>query len=89
MKYRLKDEMIASFVNNVRKELVSQDIVLPSSYQQLSDQELAVWYNDNVIYPDKVRLNKFYYEHYSFLKDIDMIFATVLDLKVKFNGKLI
>lgn len=24
----------------------------------MSDQELAVWYNDNVIYPDKVRLNR-------------------------------
>ena len=24
---------------------------------KMSDQELAVWYNDNVIYPDKVRLN--------------------------------
>ena len=35
-------------------------------------------YNDTVIYPDKVRLNKYYYEHYSFWKDIEMIFATVL-----------
>lgn len=89
LKYRLEDEMIASFVDNVRKGLVSQDMVLPSSYQQLSDQELAVWYNDNVIYPDKVRLNKYYYEHYSFMKDIEMIFATVLGFKVKFNGELI
>ena len=24
---------------------------------KMSDQELAVWYNDHVIYPDKVRLN--------------------------------
>ena len=24
----------------------------------MSDQEVAVWYNDNVIYPDKVRLNR-------------------------------
>ena len=53
----------------------------------MSDQELAVWYNDNVIYPDKVRLNKYYYEHYSFLKDIEMIFATVLGFKVKFAGE--
>ena len=29
----------------------------------MSDQELAVWYNDNVIYPDKVRLNCYYYRH--------------------------
>ena len=52
----------------------------------MPDQDLAVWYNDNVIYPDKVRLNKYYYEHYSFLKDLSMIFATVLGRKVKFGG---
>lgn len=50
-------------------------------------RRVAVWYNDNVIYPDKVRLNKYYYEHYSFWKDIEMIFATVLGRKVKFGGE--
>ena len=52
-----------------------------------SDQKVAVWYNDNVIYPDKVRLNCYYYRHYSFWKDIEMIFATVLGFKVKFAGE--
>lgn len=52
-----------------------------------SDHEVAVWYNDNVIYPDKVRLNCLYYRHYSFWKDIEMIFATVLGFKVKFAGE--
>lgn len=89
LKYRLEDEMIASFVDNVRKGLVTEGVALPANYQQMNDQELAVWYNDNVIYPDKVRLNKYYYEHYSFVKDIEMIFATVLGFKVKFNGELI
>ena len=51
------------------------------------DQDVAVWYNDNVIYPDKVRLNCYYYRHYSFWKDIEMIFATVLGFKVKFAGE--
>ena len=37
-----------------------------------------------MIYPDKVRLNCHYYRHYSFWKDIEMIFATVLGFKVKF-----
>ena len=48
------------------------------------DQEIAVWFNDNVIYPDKVRLNCYYYHHYSFFKDIEMIVATILGRKVKF-----
>ena len=41
-------------------------------------QEIAVEYNDKVIYPDKVRLNCYYYRHYSFIKDIQMILCTVL-----------
>ena len=86
LKYRLEDEMIADFIAKVKVERlkVIGDLVIPDG---LSDQELAVWYNDNVIYPDKVRLNKYYYEHYSFLKDIEMIFATVLGFKVNFAGE--
>lgn len=89
LKYRLEDEMIASFVANIRtgKELNLQGISLPANYKEMTDQELAVWYNDSVIYPDKVRLNKYYYEHYSFVKDIQMIFATILGFKVKFAGE--
>ena len=60
---------------------------LPENVKEMTDQELAVWYNDNVIYPDKVRLNCYYYRHYSFIKDIQMIFATVLGFKVQFAGE--
>lgn len=86
LKYRLEDEMIADFVSEIKNEKlkVKNGLEIPEG---LSDQELAVWYNDNIIYPDKVRLNKYYYEHYSFLKDIEMIFATVLGFKVKFAGE--
>lgn len=44
-------------------------------------------YNDEVIYPDKVRLNCYYYHNYSFWKDIEMIIATVLGRKVMFAGE--
>ena len=64
----------------------NENFVLPENVREMTDQELAVWYNDNIIYPDKVRLNKYYYEHYSFVKDIQMIFATVLGFKVDFAG---
>ena len=53
----------------------------------MSDQELAVWYNDNVIYPDKVRINLYYLDHYSFWKDIQMIFCTVLGKKMRYGGR--
>ena len=76
LKYRLEDEMISEYV---------------TSRQAAGDtrpmQEIATEYNDTVIYPDKVRLNCYYYRHYSFLKDIEMIFATVLGFKVRFAGE--
>ena len=56
-------------------------------FSAMSDQEIAVWYNDNVIYPNKVRLNCYYYRHYSFVKDIQMIFATVLGRKIWYAGE--
>lgn len=49
-------------------------------------QTIALEYYENVIQPDKVRLNKYYYEYYSFLKDIEMIFATVLGKKIEYAG---
>lgn len=44
-------------------------------------------YNDKVIYPDKVRLNLYYLDHYSFSKDIEMIVCTVLGKKMKYAGE--
>ena len=76
LKYRLEDEMISAYVAERQAAGDTRDA-----------QVIAVEYNDTVIYPDKVRLNKYYYEHYSFMKDIEMIFATVLGFKVKFVGE--
>ncbi|MCQ2233346.1 MAG: sugar transferase [Paludibacteraceae bacterium] len=99
LKYRLEDEMISEFVDRFKnanfQELTtnySNINITESEFERmksLPDQDVAVWYNDNVIYPDKVRLNKYYYEHYSFVKDIQMIFATVLGFKIEFNGEMI
>ena len=89
LKYRLEDEMIAGFVADIKagQKVELGNATLPEKVSQMTDQDLAVWYNDYVIYPDKVRLNKYYYENYSFIKDIEMIFATVLGFKVKFAGE--
>ena len=83
LKYRLEDEYLA----NARK-LVS-DLNVNLDLNSMNDQEVAVWYNDNVIYPDKVRLNCYYYRHYSFIKDIQMILCTVLGKKMEYNGEVI
>lgn len=76
LKYRAEDEMIAVYV---AKRQAGGDL--------RPMQVIATEYNDTVIYPDKVRLNCYYYRHYSFWKDIEMIFATVLGFKVQFAGE--
>ncbi len=43
----------------------------------------------DVLNPDKVRLNCYYYRHYSFVKDIQMILCTVLGKKMKYAGEVI
>jgi len=85
LKYRLEDELLA----DVRR-LMSEGRCLPQEQiDKMPDQELAVWYNDNVIYPDKVRLNCYYYRHYSFIKDIQMIICTVLGKNMQYAGETI
>jgi lipopolysaccharide/colanic/teichoic acid biosynthesis glycosyltransferase len=84
LKYRLEDEMIAEYIYKMKNEELRVKNGVPS---ELSDQELAVWYNDNVIYPDKVRLNCYYYRNYSFIKDIQMIVCTVLGKKMRYAGE--
>ena len=76
LKYRLEDEMIAAYVASRQEAGDTRDM-----------QEIAVEYNDTVIYPDKVRLNCYYCRHYSFGKDIQMIFCTVLGKKMKYAGE--
>ncbi len=46
-------------------------------------------YNDTVIYPDKVRINRYYAEHYSFAKDLQIIVCTVFGKKMTYNNELI
>ena len=89
LKYRVEDEMIAGFVADIKAGRNAQVVKFESlpDFSAMSDQEIAVWYNDNVIYPDKVRLNCYYYRNYSFMKDIQMIFATVLGRKIWYAGE--
>jgi lipopolysaccharide/colanic/teichoic acid biosynthesis glycosyltransferase len=44
-------------------------------------------YNDEIIYPDKVRLNLYYLHHYSFTNDIQMIVCTVLGKRMEYGGE--
>lgn len=55
----------------------------------LARQEHPHRYNDDVLFPDKVRLNRYYLHHYSFAKDIQMIVCTVLGRQMKYADEII
>lgn len=55
----------------------------------LAEQANPQKYNDEVIFPDKVRINLYYLHHYSFIKDIEMIFCTVLGRRMKYDNEII
>ena len=67
----------------------------PASLKYRNEEELLSSvddpqrYNDEVIFPDKVRLNLYYLHHYSFYKDIQMIFCTVVGRKMSYAGESI
>ena len=67
----------------------------PASLKYRNEEELLasvdnpIQYNDEVIFPDKVRLNLYYLKHYSFIKDIQMIICTVLGKKMNYAGEII
>ena len=50
----------------------------------LSNQNDSVKYNDEIIWPDKVRINREYIEDYSFFKDIYYIWKTIVGGNVKY-----
>lgn len=67
----------------------------PASLKYRNEEEILAHvnnpqeYNDTIIYPDKVRINLFYLEHYSFWKDIQMIFCTILGGHMNYNNEII
>lgn len=65
LKYHNEENMIAQYINEHRGQ------------NGMKDEELALWYNDNVIYPDKIRLNKEYIVNQSFFGDLKLIIATL------------
>jgi lipopolysaccharide/colanic/teichoic acid biosynthesis glycosyltransferase len=66
LKYRDEEHLIEAYVKQAKAQ-----------GDPRSEDEIAQWYNDEVIYPDKVKINVTYYQHYSFLKDIKIILRTL------------
>ena len=67
----------------------------PASLKYRNEEELLAAvdnpqeYNDTVIYPDKVRINRYYLHNYSFVSDIKMILCTVLGKTMLYNNEII
>ncbi len=82
LKYRDEEELLAV----IDKALSSgEEVKLGDGRVIKSVQD----YNDLLIFPDKVRINLYYLDHYSFWKDIQMIVCTVLGKKMKYAGEVI
>ena len=67
LKYRNEEQLIENYVKKAKADGDAR-----------SEEEIARRYNDEVIYPDKVRINVDYYHHYSFFKDLSIIFETII-----------
>ena len=90
LKYRDEEEMIAKFVGKIKtQDFAILNLYRNTDFTKMTDEQIAIWYNDNIIYPDKVRINCYYYRNYSLIKDIEMIFATIMGRRIRYAGEII
>ena len=67
----------------------------PASLKYRDEEELLASvpdpqrYNDELIFPDKVRINRYYLHHYSFWTDLRIIVATVTGGHLEYGGETI
>ena len=91
---------VPGYADNLKGEdreilLLRPGITGPASLKYRNEEELLeqqedpIKYNIEIIYPDKVRLNRYYLHNYSFIKDMQMIICTVLGKNMKYAGEKI
>ena len=67
----------------------------PASLKYRNEEELLAGvpdperYNDEVLFPDKVRINRYYLHHYSFWTDLRIIVATLTGGHLEYGGEII
>lgn len=66
LKYRDEETLIADYVAQAK-----------AGGDPRPEMEIAFWYNDQVIWPDKVKLNLEYYRRYSCWLDMKILFKTL------------
>ncbi len=82
LKYRDEELLLAEVAHKIEHEGMA---IAPDGRQITTVEE----YNNNVIFPDKVKLNLYYLDHYTFIDDIKMIFCTVTGRKLFYGGEWI
>ena len=82
LKYRDEEEQLA----NVAKALANNETIKMADGRNITSIQD---FNDMLIFPDKVRINRYYLHHYSFWIDIKMIFATILGTHIRYGEELI
>ncbi len=82
LKYRDEEELLAK----VNKDLSEGKEILDPSGRPV---KTVLEYNDRVIFPDKVRLNRYYLHHQSIWLDLKLIVATILRLHLHYDGEVI
>ena len=82
LKYRDEENLLA----NIDKELSEGKEVLDAKGNPVHS---VLEYNDRVIFPDKVRINRYYLHNRSLWMDFKLIVATVLRLHLRFDGEII
>lgn len=75
--------------------LLRPGITGPASLKYRNEEEILASvpdperYNDEVIFPDKVRINRYYLHHYSFWTDLRIIVATLTGAHLEYGGETI
>ena len=75
--------------------LLRPGITGPASLKYRNEEEILAAVdnpqicNDTIIFPDKVRINRYYLHNYSFVSDIKMILCTVLGKTMLYNNEII
>ena len=75
--------------------LLRPGITGPASMKYRNEEEILakvknpIQYNNEVIFPDKVKINRYYLHHYSFFLDLKMIVYTVLGKHMKYGDEII
>lgn len=81
--------------DNKRILILKPGITGPASLKYRNEEEILAKqekpqdYNDTIIYPDKIKINLYYLDHYSFFTDLKIILCTVFGRRMRYGEEVI